>query len=93
MLIYFQLLLESLDEKYRLEEVEARHREIINVEKSIRELRNLFRELAFSVATQGEKITNMNQYVVKSQRKVESARHDVEAARIKKTRSRKVRKK
>lgn len=70
--------------------MEDRHREILNVEKSIQELRNLFREIAFFVADQGDKITNLNQYVLKSQKKVESAKRDVEAARRKKNTSRRV---
>lgn len=76
--------MDTLDVKYSLEEVEDRHKEIKNVEKSIQELRNTFVGLAVMVSQQGDKIMSLDHYVNASKKKVEKARKKTASVKRKK---------
>jgi syntaxin 1A len=50
--IFLQIVVQTQEARQALADIEARHEEIINLEKNIRELRDLFIEMASLVETQ-----------------------------------------
>lgn len=50
--IFFQIITETMDAKKSLEEVQQRHEQILKLEKSIMELRDLFVDMAFLISKQ-----------------------------------------
>lgn len=66
--------------KQRLAEIEARHSDIMKLEKSIRELRDLFVDLATLVEVQGEMVNRIENHVANSKSHVDKARAEVNQA-------------
>lgn len=68
------------DAKQRLAEIEARHSDIMKLEKNIMELRDLFVDLANLVELQGEMVNNIENHVAMSKSHVDKARAEVNQA-------------
>ncbi|XP_050985815.1 syntaxin-1A isoform X3 [Labeo rohita] len=63
-----------------MNEIETRHNEIIKLENSIRELHDMFMDMAMLVESQGELINNIEKNVCSAQEYVEKAKEDTKAA-------------
>uniref|UniRef100_A0A4W5NM82 t-SNARE coiled-coil homology domain-containing protein n=1 Tax=Hucho hucho TaxID=62062 RepID=A0A4W5NM82_9TELE len=63
-----------------MNEIETRHTEIIKLENSIRELHDMFMDMAMLVESQGELVNNIEQNVCNTQDYVEQARDNYKAA-------------
>lgn len=74
------IIMETQQAKQTLAEIEARHSDIMKLEKSIRELRDLFVDLATMVEMQGEMVNRIENHVVLSKSHVDKARNEVNAA-------------
>ncbi|BHF59588.1 hypothetical protein SprV_0100254800 [Sparganum proliferum] len=66
--------------KRSLVEIEARHADILKLERSIEEMRDLFSEIALLVDQQGDLIDNIEHNVVIAEDSVGSARKQVQSA-------------
>lgn len=66
--------------KQALNEIEARHEEILKLEKSIVELHDMFMYLAMEVEAQGETIDNIEKNIMRSNDYVEKAREQLSQA-------------
>jgi t-SNARE complex subunit (syntaxin) len=60
------IVADTLEAQLALASVKARHEEILKVENSIREIRNIFVQLAILVETQGDSINRIEFHVTKS---------------------------
>ncbi|XP_016108888.1 syntaxin-1A isoform X1 [Sinocyclocheilus grahami] len=63
-----------------MNEIETRHNEIIKLENSIRELHDMFMDMAMLVESQGELINNIEKNVCSAQEYVEKAKEETKAA-------------
>ncbi|KTG32921.1 hypothetical protein cypCar_00011376, partial [Cyprinus carpio] len=63
-----------------MNEIETRHSEIIKLENSIRELHDMFMDMAMLVESQGELINNIEKNVCSAQDYVEKAKEETKAA-------------
>ena len=72
--------METQQAKQSLAEIEARHSDIMKLEKSILELRDLFVELASLVESQGEMVNRIENHVALSKSHVDQARAQVKTA-------------
>ncbi|XP_038229909.1 syntaxin-2 isoform X3 [Dermochelys coriacea] len=63
-----------------LNEIESRHKDIMKLESSIRELRDMFMDLAMFVETQGEMINNIEKNVMNASDYVEHAKEETKKA-------------
>ncbi|XP_053326557.1 syntaxin-4 [Spea bombifrons] len=75
--------------KQALNEIEARHEEIVKLEKSIIELHEMFLYLAMEVEAQGETIDNIEKNILQSTDYVEKAREQLSKAVVNKQKARK----
>ncbi|KAG8432079.1 hypothetical protein GDO86_018830 [Hymenochirus boettgeri] len=75
--------------KQALNEIEARHEEIVKLEKSIVELHDMFMYLAMEVEAQGETINNIEKNILQSADHVENAREQLNQAVDNKQKARK----
>ncbi|CAL8260070.1 unnamed protein product [Arctogadus glacialis] len=66
--------------KQALNEIETRCEEILKLEKSIRDLHDMFQYLAMEVEAQGETVNRVESNILQSSNYVEKARDDVEKA-------------
>lgn len=66
--------------KQALNEIETRHDEILKLEKSIRDLHDMFQYLAMEVEAQGEMVNRVEANIMQSSNYVEKAKADVEQA-------------
>uniref|UniRef100_A0A8C5C180 t-SNARE coiled-coil homology domain-containing protein n=1 Tax=Gadus morhua TaxID=8049 RepID=A0A8C5C180_GADMO len=66
--------------KQALNEIETRCEEILKLEKSIRDLHDMFQYLAMEVEAQGETVNRIESNILQSSNYVEKARDDVEKA-------------
>ncbi|CAF3804069.1 unnamed protein product [Adineta steineri] len=73
----FSVMVKTQQAQQSLNAIEARHRDIIKIETSIKELHNMFRDLAILVADQGEMIDSIEHNVAKAANYVEVAAKDV----------------
>ncbi|XP_060928942.1 syntaxin-1A isoform X4 [Limanda limanda] len=72
-----------------MNEIETRHTEIIKLENSIRELHDMFMDMAMLVESQGELVNNIEQSVLGAQEYVEQAKDRIpKCKKLKKTSSR-----
>lgn len=69
-----QIITETLEARQALEDVTARHQEIIKLERSIRDLRDMFVEMSLLVERQGEMINNIERQVQQTREHVEEAK-------------------
>ncbi|CAF0852441.1 unnamed protein product [Rotaria sordida] len=74
------ILVDTQKAKQSLDAIEARHLDIIKLEKSIKELYNMFQDLAILVTDQGEMIDSIEHNVSKAVDYVEDGTRDVGAA-------------
>lgn len=72
--------METQQAKQTLAEIEARHSDIMKLEKSIMELRDLFVDLATLVEIQGEMVNRIETHVALSKSHVDKARVEVNQA-------------
>ncbi|XP_067306005.1 syntaxin-1A isoform X3 [Pseudorasbora parva] len=63
-----------------MSEIETQHTEILKLESSIRELHDMFMDMAMLVESQGELINNIEKNVCSAQEYVETAREQTKAA-------------
>lgn len=77
-------LKETQNARHQLAEVNARHKIILDIEKSIRELHHLFVEMASIVEQQGELIDIIERNVVKAAEATSSGQSQLKQARDKK---------
>ncbi|VDM20986.1 unnamed protein product [Hydatigera taeniaeformis] len=73
-----------------LSEIEARHQDIIKLEQSIKELHDMFQDLATLVDSQQETIDKIEYNVDQAKDYIETAKTDVEKAVVYQKKSRKV---
>ncbi|KAM5238151.1 syntaxin-2 [Ctenodactylus gundi] len=63
-----------------LNEIESRHKDIVKLESSIRELHEMFMDMAMFVETQGEMINNIEKNVLNAAEYVEHAKEETKKA-------------
>ncbi|KAI5697040.1 hypothetical protein M8J75_004080 [Diaphorina citri] len=68
------IVTETLEARKALEDVQIRHQELLKLEKSIQELRDLFVEMALLVEQQGDIIDSIEHHVMEAGEAVETAR-------------------
>ncbi|KAL7062691.1 hypothetical protein AAHC03_01069 [Spirometra sp. Aus1] len=79
--VFTEALMEQTEAAKRsLVEIEARHADILKLERSIEEMRDLFSEIALLVDQQGDLIDNIEHNVVIAEDSVGSARKQVQSA-------------
>nr|CAH8855627.1 unnamed protein product [Trichobilharzia regenti] len=83
------ILTDTQQARQNLADIQARHMDIINLEKSIRELHELFLDMASLVETQGELIDRIDINVKQTQDYVAEARQETKKAVVYKKKSRK----
>jgi syntaxin 1A len=74
------IMVETAQAKQSLADIEARHGDIMKLEKSIRELHDMFIDMAALVQTQGEMIDRIEFNVVQSENFVTTANKDTKKA-------------
>ncbi|RDD40041.1 Syntaxin [Trichoplax sp. H2] len=74
------VITDTKDAKQALEAIEARHNDIMNLEKSIKELHEMFLDMAMLVESQGEMIDNIEHNTVNAVDFICSAKEDVKKA-------------
>lgn len=74
------IMVETAQAKQSLADIEARHGDIIKLEKSIKELHDMFIDMAALVQTQGEMIDRIEYNVVQSENFVKAASTDTKKA-------------
>ncbi|CAF4460474.1 unnamed protein product [Rotaria sp. Silwood2] len=74
------IMVETAQAKQSLADIEARHGDIMKLEKNIRELRDMFIDMAALVQTQGEMIDRIEYNVVQSENFVKAASTDTKKA-------------
>lgn len=74
------IIMETQQAKQTLADIEARHADIIKLENSIRELHDMFMDMAMLVENQGELIDRIEHHVESSRDAVESAGGQIEVA-------------
>lgn len=88
--IFTSGIIESQISKQALSEIESRHRDIVRLESSIRELHDMFVDIAMLVENQGEVVDNIEVNVMKSTDHVELAKAETKKALRYQSRARKV---
>ncbi|XP_041096855.1 syntaxin-1B-like isoform X3 [Polyodon spathula] len=83
-----QIIMDSNITKQAMNEIETRHTEIIKLENSIRELHDMFVDMAMLVESQGELVNNIEKNVMASVDYVERAKEETKKAVSLKGRSR-----
>lgn len=78
--IFTSGIIESQISKQALSEIESRHKDIVRLESSIRELHDMFVDIAMLVENQGEMVDNIEVNVMKSVEHVESAKVETKKA-------------
>ncbi|CAF1269632.1 unnamed protein product, partial [Didymodactylos carnosus] len=74
------IMVETQQAKQSLADIEARHRDIIKLENSIKELHDMFIDMANLVQTQGEMIDRIEYNVIQSENFVKIASTDTKKA-------------
>ncbi|XP_029194330.1 syntaxin-1A-like isoform X2 [Acropora millepora] len=74
------IVIETQQARQALGDIEARHRDIINLEKSIQELHEMFLDMAMLVESQGEMIDRIEYNVEQAVDFVQSAKSDTKKA-------------
>ncbi|KAI1289783.1 Syntaxin-1B [Halotydeus destructor] len=77
------LLLETENQRKLLSEIETRHHQILDLEKSIRELHDLFLDMALMVEAQGDKVDTIEFQVMRARDATNLARDNLKEARTK----------
>ncbi|KAK3513575.1 hypothetical protein QTP70_019468 [Hemibagrus guttatus] len=74
------IIMDSNINQQAMNEIETRHNEIIKLENSIRELHDMFMDMAMLVESQGGLMNNIESNVCNAQEYVEKAKEDTKAA-------------
>lgn len=74
------ILIDAQATKQALNEIESRHDEILKLERSIRDLHDMFQYLAMEVEAQGEMVNRIETNIKQSSDYVEKAKKNVETA-------------
>ncbi|XP_046395982.1 syntaxin-1A isoform X4 [Ischnura elegans] len=83
------IIMETQQAKQTLADIEARHADIIKLENSIRELHDMFMDMAMLVESQGELVDRIEYHVAQSVNHVEDARGELKIAEGYQTKARK----
>uniref|UniRef100_A0A8D8TYB9 Syntaxin-1A n=1 Tax=Cacopsylla melanoneura TaxID=428564 RepID=A0A8D8TYB9_9HEMI len=83
------IIMETQQAKQTLADIEARHADIIKLENSIRELHDMFMDMAMLVENQGELIDNIEFHVTSAKDQVTTARGELVIAEEYQTKARK----
>uniref|UniRef100_A0A1L8DUM9 Putative snare protein syntaxin 1 n=1 Tax=Nyssomyia neivai TaxID=330878 RepID=A0A1L8DUM9_9DIPT len=83
------IIMETQQAKQTLADIEARHADIIKLENSIRELHDMFMDMAMLVESQGDLVDNIEHHVSQSGVHVEEARGELIKAREYQSKARK----
>ncbi|KAK7864766.1 hypothetical protein R5R35_012262 [Gryllus longicercus] len=71
------IIMETQQAKQTLADIEARHADIIKLETSIRELHDMFMDMAMLVESQGELVDNVEYHVSQAKEMVDEAKEQV----------------
>ncbi|XP_028170731.1 syntaxin-1A isoform X3 [Ostrinia furnacalis] len=74
------IIMETQQAKQTLADIEARHADIIKLETSIRELHDMFMDMAMLVESQGELIDRVEHHVTQAAEYVDTGHHDIKLA-------------
>ncbi|CAL7947716.1 unnamed protein product [Xylocopa violacea] len=83
------ILEDSRIAKQQLMDIQSRHNDILKLEKSIEEIRDMFTEMAFLIEKQGERLNSVEYFAGKTVGNVDYGRTDLEKAERKSRRYRK----
>ncbi|ODM89236.1 Syntaxin-1A, partial [Orchesella cincta] len=83
------IFMETKQAKERLEDVEARHKEILMLEQSLQDLHELFIEMALLVESQGEVVNTIEMHVASGQNYADKAVDELKMAKKLQTKARK----
>ncbi|XP_045615849.1 syntaxin-1A isoform X2 [Procambarus clarkii] len=75
------IIMETQQARQSLADIEARHDDIIKLETSIRELHNLFMDMAVLVETQGLMVDSIEKHVLSAVKYVEEAKINIKKAK------------
>ncbi|KAK0174684.1 hypothetical protein PV327_010424 [Microctonus hyperodae] len=84
-----KILEDSRAAKLQLSEIQTRHDELLKLEKSLVEIKDLFFEIAFAVEKQGEQLNCVEYFAGRATDDVEDGRNELIEAENKRTKSRK----
>ncbi|XP_076369419.1 syntaxin-like isoform X1 [Tachypleus tridentatus] len=76
------IIMETQQAKQTLADIEARHNDIIKLENSIRELHDMFMDMAMLVESQGEMIDRIEYQVEHAKDYIEAAKQDTKKALV-----------
>uniref|UniRef100_A0A1E1XFB6 Putative snare protein syntaxin 1 n=1 Tax=Amblyomma aureolatum TaxID=187763 RepID=A0A1E1XFB6_9ACAR len=76
------IIMETQQAKQTLADIEARHADIIKLETSIRELHDMFMDMAMLVESQGEMIDRIEYHVEHARDYIETAKQDTKKALV-----------
>lgn len=83
------IIMDTQQAKQTLADIQARHEDIINLEKSIRELHDMFMDMAMLIESQGEMIDRIEYHVEQAKDRVQIATQDTKKAKEYQTKARK----
>ncbi|XP_013791609.1 syntaxin-like [Limulus polyphemus] len=83
------IIMETQQAKQTLEDIEARHNDIIKLESSIRELRDMFLDMAMLIENQGEMVNRIEYQVQNTKDFIESVKQDTKKALVYQSKARK----
>ncbi|XP_029174192.1 syntaxin-1B-like isoform X2 [Nylanderia fulva] len=75
--------------KQQLSDIKSRHNDVLKLEKSLLEVRDMFAEIAFLVEKQGEQISNIEYFANKTTDNIDGGRSQLKKTEIKSQRYRK----
>ncbi|RWS04527.1 syntaxin-like protein, partial [Dinothrombium tinctorium] len=84
------IMTDTQQAKQTLADIEARHADIIKLENSIRELHDMFMDMAMLVESQGEMIDRIEYHVENAREYIETAKQDTKKAREYQSKARRV---
>ncbi|XP_041088440.1 syntaxin-3-like isoform X1 [Polyodon spathula] len=87
--IFTSGIIESSISKQALSEIESRHKDIVRLESSIKELHDMFVDIAMLVENQGDMVNNIEVNVLKAVDHVETAKAETKKAMKYQSRARK----
>lgn len=74
------ILEDSRIARQQLSDIQSRHNDIVKLEKSITEVRDMFTEMAFLIEKQGEQVNSVEYFAGKTANNVDSGRNDLRKA-------------
>lgn len=83
------IIMETQQAKQTLADIEARHADIIKLENSIRELHDMFMDMAMLVENQGELVDRIEYHVETTKNHVNEGQHQLKSAQEYQTKARK----